>query len=196
MPYNDLFYKSKSCMLLIIIILACLSAFLPTNARADTSDRELAVFASNGGNTAYLATGLLLPLVMDGEKGKEHSLRAADALLTTTLITTALKQATQEKRPEGNAHNSFPSGHASAAFSIAAAQSHFHPNQSFYWYGGAALISWSRVRLQRHYTHDVIAGAALGYFTTKWTLSKPRGLILTPFIRPDKGLGVQVSRTF
>jgi len=183
-------------MLLIIIILACLSAFLPTNARADTSDRELAVFASNGGNTAYLATGLLLPLVMDGAKEKDHSLRAADALLTTTLITTVLKKAAREKRPESNAHNSFPSGHASAAFSIAAAQSHFHPNQSFYWYGGAALISWSRVRLQRHYTHDVIAGAALGYFTTKWTLSKPRGLILTPFIRPDKGLGVQVSRTF
>lgn len=161
-------------------------------------------FASGSGNVLYLAAGTLLPLLQDGKDGKEHALRTADALLTSTLITEGLKRIVREKRPDGSARTSFPSGHATAAFAVATMQSHYHPKQALLWYGGAALISESRVQLNRHYLHDVVAGAAVGYFTSRFELSRPRGLILAPLIRPSEvgrdagggGFGLQLSKTF
>lgn len=85
-------------------------------------------------------------------------------------------------RPDGSDSQSFPSGHATAAFTVAAMQAHYHPRQSLLWYGGATLIGASRVQLERHYWHDVIAGAALGYFTAQVELHQSKGLILRPFI--------------
>ena len=38
------------------------------------------------------------------------------------------------------------------------------------------------VQLEWHYWHDVLAGAAVGYFTTQLELRQSRGLILRPFI--------------
>ena len=61
-------------------------------------------------------------------------------------------------------------------------QAHYHPKQALLWYGGATIIGASRVQLNRHYWHDVIAGAALGYFTTQLELHEEKGLILRPFI--------------
>ncbi|KAJ1280298.1 hypothetical protein BS78_04G220900 [Paspalum vaginatum] len=61
-------------------------------------------------------------------------------------------------------HWSFPSGHSSRAFLVAAflAGSGFHPREAlFLW---AAATSASRVLLGRHYVLDVVAGACLGVF--------------------------------
>ena len=87
--------------------------------------------------------------------------------------------------------------HATAAFAVAMMESEFHPKQAIFWYAGAAYISYSRVRLNRHYTQDVIAGAALGYFTARLEISRPRGLILSPLIEPTgRSIGLQISRSF
>ena len=156
------------------------------NAAPNPSQNSLAKFASGTGTSIFLGAGTLLPLIEDGPRGKNHSLRTVDSLLTSTLITEALKQVTHEKRPDGSDYESFPSGHATAAFAVATMQSHYHPKQAPLWYLGAALISYSRVKLNRHYYKDVIAGAAVGYFTSRWELSQSRGLILAPFIGSDK----------
>lgn len=142
-------------------------------------------FASGTGNIIFLAAGTLLPLVEDGKNGGQHSLRTADSLIVSTLITEALKTITHEKRPDGSDTKSFPSGHATAAFAVATMQAHYHPRQAILWYAGATAISASRVKLHRHYTHDVIAGAAVGYFTSKLELHEGRGLLLRPFIHSD-----------
>ena len=78
--------------------------------------------------------------------------------------------------------NSFPSGHATAAFAVATVQSRYHPEQAPWWYLGATAISISRVSLHRHYVHDVVAGAALGYFTARATLAHPHVMALAPGI--------------
>ncbi len=147
----------------------------------------------------FLGAGTLLPLIEDGKDKKEHTLRAADALLTSTLITEGLKRIVREKRPDSNERTSFPSGHATAAFAIATMQASFHPKQAILWYAGATAIAASRVKLRRHYTKDVVAGAAIGFLTARFELKQPRGLLLSPFIhgnRAGRSTGVNVGGSF
>lgn len=177
-----------------------LTAPLSLPAAADTPfDRQVGDFFSGTGNILYLAAGVGVPLLTDGKAGKTHSLRALDALTSSVLLSEGMKSLVQEKRPDSNEHNSFPSGHATGAFAIATVESAFHPKQAIYWYTGASLISASRFTIHRHTVGDVLAGAALGYGVGRWELSSRRGLLLMPFIQPQtKGTayGLFVSKTF
>ena len=168
---------------------------MPRPAQADSPARSASKFASGSGNILFLAAGVGLPLLSDGHDGRNHALRALDALGTSVILSEGLKNLVREKRPDSNAHDSFPSGHATAAFSVATVEASLHPHQAPYWYLGAALISYSRVRLHRHTVGDVVAGAALGTGTARLELAQPRGLLLSPFITPDgTGMGIQMSR--
>ena len=160
---------------------------LPYSARAQTGllDHRTAQFASGSGNLAYLGLGVALPLLTDGANGKDHALRTADALGTSVIVSELIKNIVREKRPDSNARDSFPSGHATAAFAVAAMESHYHPRTAPLWYVGAALIADSRVTLHRHFTHDVIAGGILGIGTALLETSSRHGLILAPIIRRD-----------
>jgi undecaprenyl-diphosphatase len=57
--------------------------------------------------------------------------------------------------------SSFPSGHASAAFTAAGVLSQNDPLWPLY-YGVAAVVASSRVYVKIHHASDVVAGAALG----------------------------------
>jgi membrane-associated phospholipid phosphatase len=80
-------------------------------------------------------------------------------LLFAVLIglVTALKVATAVLRPDGSDRRSFPSGHAAAAFYVAAL-SHFRPVVTLW----AGLASLARVVLRRHRWVDIGVGAVLG----------------------------------
>ena len=179
---------------------SAISNGLQLNRTKDDHDPAWADFASGPGTLLFVGAGTLLPLATDGKDGAQHTLRTADALIVSTLLAEGLKQITREKRPDGSDTKSFPSGHATAAFTVATMQAYYHPKQALYWYGGAALIGASRVALDRHYTHDVLAGAALGYFTARLELNQNRGLLLRPFIRqsaPDNRVaGLSFSGSF
>jgi membrane-associated phospholipid phosphatase len=77
----------------------------------------------------------------------------------TTLV---LKSVVDETRPDGGPH-SFPSGHTSNSFAAAEFMRH-----RYGWriglpaYAAAAFVGYSRVESHNHYTHDVLAGAAIG----------------------------------
>jgi len=68
-------------------------------------------------------------------------------------------------------HASFPSGHAALAFAAATALDRETPAGWVPWvaYPLAALVGWSRVRDDQHWTSDVVAGAALGVWTSAKT---------------------------
>ncbi len=64
---------------------------------------------------------------------------------------------------------SFPSGHTTTAFSWAAVTAEEFPSP---WvaaaaYGTAGAVGFSRIYQDEHWASDVVAGAALGYFTGK-----------------------------
>ena len=166
-------------------------------ARSETTGHQIESFASGSGNILYLLAGVGLPLLEDGRAGLNHSLRVADALGTSVLIAEGLKFIVRERRPNGSSLDSFPSGHATAAFAVATTESHFHPGQAPFWYAGATLISASRVGLHEHYIHDVIAGGLIGFGVARWELSRPRGLLLYPVIEPGSGrLALSGSASF
>ena len=161
-------------------------------ARAD----EFGSIVSGPFSIAYLAAGLGAPLLRDGALGRERSLRTLDALAVTFGTTEGLKALVRERRPDGSDRQSFPSAHASLAFSVATMEARFHPKEALYWYAGATLIAVSRVTERKHYAHDVLAGAALGYGVSRLELSLPKGLLLQPFYRGRGNVGLVLSGRF
>jgi len=95
------------------------------------------------------------------------------SLGVTWAVTTALKYATHETRPNGG-DLSFPSGHTSSSFATA---EFMRRRYGWKWgvpfYALAAFVGYSRVESHMHYTHDVIAGAAIG-FASSFIFTTPR----------------------
>ncbi len=177
----------RTLRLLIICVVVTVATFDTVAHAQDSTGTRINRFVSGTGNLLYLGAGVIRPL-LGGKPGTRESLRVSDALVTSVALTEGLKLITREKRPDGSDdRDSFPSGHATAAFAVATMEAHYHPKEAWYWYGGAALVAESRVGLHRHYIHDVIAGAAVGYFTAQWQLRSSRGLLLSPIIRPETG---------
>ena len=106
------------------------------------------------------------------------------ALGRTELATYSLKYGVDEQRPNGGG-GSFPSGHTSVAFAGAE-----FIRKRYGWsigvpaYLAAGFVGWSRVESHNHWTHDVLAGAAIGIFSNHDALAfhvplGARGLDLT-----------------
>ncbi len=118
-----------------------------------------------------------LPAVSLGEawykKDGKGALELLESYALSTGVTYALKETVHEHRPNGGMH-SFPSGHASSAFTAA---EFLRVRYGLKWgvpaYVAAAFVAYSRVEAHKHWTHDVVAGAAIGVlsshiFTRKW----------------------------
>jgi hypothetical protein len=192
-----MFWKYGS--LLAIITLSGLT-FVP-RVQAQTTNKGFSDFVSGAGTILYLGGGSLLPLLTDGADGGQHTLRIVDAVGTSAALCYGLKEVIKSPRPDNEKElDSFPSCHATTAFALARVQSHYHPDYAILWYGGAALIGYSRLDLNRHRFSDVLIGAGLGYLVGEIELGQKRGLLLFPLIRQDAQgntvVGLQVKGDF
>jgi membrane-associated phospholipid phosphatase len=176
--------------------------FIAPSVQAQTAPKSgFSEFISGAGTALFLGGGALLPLVTDGDKGGQRSLRMVDALLTSAALCVGAKEVFKTPRPDNPAElDSFPSCHATTAFALARVQSHYHPDYAPLWYAGAALIGYSRVDLNRHRWSDVIIGAGLGYLVGEVELGQKKGLLLFPLIREDAQgnsvIGLQIKADF
>ena len=114
-------------------------------------------------NAAY-AVGMLIA----GAFGDENGFRRAEVMTFGSLysvgVTSLLKIVVREPRPNyGGDRKSFPSGHTTAAFAFASVVGAEH---GIYWaipaYLLAGTTALSRMNDNKHYLHDVIAGATIG----------------------------------
>ncbi len=175
--------------------------FVPKVQAQTVTNKGFSDFVSGPGTLLYIGGASLLPLLTDGSQGGQHSLRVVDALATSAILCNGLKAVIKSPRPDVPSEvDSFPSCHATTAFAVARIQSHYHPDYAALWYGGAALISYSRVDLNRHRVTDVLIGAGLGYLVGDIELRQKNGLILFPLIGQDNQgntvVGLQVKGEF
>jgi undecaprenyl-diphosphatase len=74
--------------------------------------------------------------------------------------------------------DSFPSGHATSVFAVAAIFGSYYPWLRLPLFVLAGAIALGRVYLERHYLSDVVAGAAIGMVVAVWIYRRrraPRG---------------------
>jgi len=107
-------------------------------------------------------------------RARETGLLSAEALINSMITEAALKGITQRARPLAGRErseffergNSFPSGHSTQAWAVAAviASEYKHrPAVQIAAYGIATAVSVARFTGHKHYISDVVAGSALGY---------------------------------
>jgi len=85
------------------------------------------------------------------------------ALIVTEAYTGLLKYTVQRPRPDGSDNLSFPSGHTSAAFTLATvAEHHYGWKIGVPAYLLASGVGYSRMEKDKHNLSDVLAGATLG----------------------------------
>lgn len=150
---------------LLVILLALVLFSMGQQAWCDSGLHSLATDASRSTTTLLLVGEFAL--LKSGSSTQPEMLQGAKALVTTGILTEMIKRTVREKRPNSGARNSFPSGHTSAAFAMATVVADYKPQYKLLAYGTAAVIGWSRVEVEAHHWQDVVAGAALGYFTAK-----------------------------
>ena len=95
----------------------------------------------------------------------------ASSYVLSAGVAWGLKHSVKEWRPDDSNQRSFPSGHATLAFAGATTLRHEY-GQVSPWiavggYTVAVLTAADRVRRDRHYWHDVCAGAAIGVLSTE-----------------------------
>jgi len=88
---------------------------------------------------------------------------AFSAMVVNGAVTAGLKVAVGRKRPNGRGYRSFPSGHTSHSFTVAAiADEIWGPAVGVPAYLIGGLVALQRIHDNKHYLSDVIAGAGLG----------------------------------
>ncbi len=153
---------------------------------------------------ALYAIGMGLDGLSGNNIGYQRALGMFKASAYAGVVTTALKHTARERRPVGNSYerNSFPSSHATNAFAFAG---YVFEEHGIVWGAPSLLLATfvglSRVNDNRHFIHDVIAGAGIGLaygigISKTDRLKKERdeikaGLMVYPiFDRETKGLAM------
>lgn len=159
------------------------------SSRAMPNTRDQLAISSDIGNAGlgYIAavpSALLVGgLLRHNAKARDTGLLAAEALADSGVVLTAMKYATMRQRPlPGNRDGdffqprfspSFPSGHATFAWTVASVVAHRYSSSKavvIASYGAATLISLSRYTGGNHFASDVMVGSAVGWLIGRYVV--------------------------
>lgn len=146
---------------------------------------------------AFLAT---LPLAALGmtfiNKDREGLIQFSKSIGLNTLAVAALKDTVNKERPNGNCCDAFPSGHTSTAFVSAAFMHHRYGFRiAIPAYVVATFVGYARVEADKHFAEDVIAGAAIGFLSSRFLTTRYRSAQIVPVVRTGY-YGLQVNGSF
>ena len=175
----------------ISLALAALALSYPAASQA--SDRGWDR-ASSIGRDALVAASIGIPAAQGDWHG---DVEAVESMAVAGGTTFALKELIHERRPDDSDNKSFPSGHTSIAFAAAA-----NLEKRYGWQAGvpallvASFVGVARVEADKHYVHDVLAGAAIGTLSGMLLTSRhDDGVQLTPWAAHHGG-GLSLAARF
>lgn len=100
--------------------------------------------------------------VYDNPRSRKAGIALIVALVVSAAATELVRYAVQLPRPKQSSGYGFPSGHTSAAFSLAAVLGITFPQAGWLFYLVALLTGVSRLYFRAHYLVDVLGGALIG----------------------------------
>lgn len=123
----------------------------------------------------YTPAAFVYGLNLAGVKGKNSLVDASGIYVLSTVImgvsVKTTKQLSKHMRPDGSDEHSFPSGHSSTAFASAEfLRQEYRDVSPWYGYAGytvAVATGALRLRHNKHWFGDVVAGAGFGILSTK-----------------------------
>ena len=124
---------------------------------------SLASGVETAGDIAAVATFIAAGGITISRDDKEGIAQFLKSNVLNGSVTLGLKYSINERRPDGSDNQSFPSAHTSITFTSAE-----YLRKRYGWeyglpaYALASFVAWSRVDADKHYTKDVLAGAAIG----------------------------------
>lgn len=136
-------------------------------------------------STLAAASGgtFLIGKMTDNRHAQETGLLALHAIGHSQIVTAAVKQATNRRRPivaDGRAGfwkggDSFPSGHATTTFAVAtvfAYEYKHRPVVPIVAYSVAGAVSVSRVGANRHWFSDIVVGGSVGFLIGRYVYKR------------------------
>jgi len=185
------------------------ASFIDDNVRDAASNPDSSfgktMETAGGWPAAVVAAGLFTGgRLAHGTRFRAMTYDLGDAIVVNFAYTALLKATIHRERPDGSNNYSFPSGHASDAFTLATV---FERHYGWKWgvpaYALAATMGYSRIVRDKHYLSDVVAGATLGYIVGRTVVrvnDKPLGAVgvktvrLSPIVgRYARGLRLSVE---
>lgn len=150
---------------------------------------------SDIGSYSLMGVAIAAPLIDGDGKG---TLQAAGSIGAAQLIALGLKETFPETRPDGSDDKSFPSGHTARSFAAAATLFERQgPEYGLPAFAVATLVGVARVKADKHYWYDAVAGAAIGLGTGFLITSKRENERIAVIPWGDtKGAGVHVAMRF
>jgi len=180
---NKIYFKRGILYVFIILFITPDSLFAKDQIEANGDFLQIAIPSIAYGATFYI----------DDKIGRTEFYKS---FFTSLAITHGLKSVVSERRPNGSS-KSFPSGHTSAAFQGAA---FIHKRYGFEYsipaYLAATYVGYSRVESEKHYTHDVLAGAIIGTLSSFYFTSTYSGYSIQPVVMCERCYGFRISKAW
>ncbi len=146
-----------------------------TNAEESNTEKTGDILLFLVPATAYGTT-----FCLHDKKGRKQFYKS---FFTNLVITYGLKISINKERPDGSDNDSFPSRHTSAVFQGA---DFIHKRYGWKYaipaYIGSIFVGYSRVHADKHYTEDVLAGAAIGFVSGYWLTTPFKEVSVSPML--------------
>lgn len=128
--------------------------------RRKKKEREAWDRFADAGRAVLVGAASLLP---QRAAWNRRRISAGECLLAIKVITTLLKKAVPERRPDGEDNESFPSEHAAECAAAAIIIEREYPGKiGAFALALATAVSMARIESKKHYPRDVLAGALIG----------------------------------
>jgi membrane-associated phospholipid phosphatase len=172
----------KTCILPVLGLIFMLSSLSYTKGTAED--------IGTVGQVLLPIAAYTLTFTRHDQEGRKQFYKSFFSSMTVMY---ALKYGVPETRPNGGKH-SYVSGHTASAFAGAAfIQRRYGWKLGAPSYALASFVGWSRYHARKHYTNDILRGAAIG-IAGAYLFARPIGkhAVMSPLLGPGT-LGVMVS---